>query len=109
MGVEGDAHYIAMDFVSRDGRGSQSLEDLLASRGGRLGAGEALGILRGVCAGLGYAHGRGVIHRDLKPSNILLDEGGVVRVSDFGLAKVVGNDYLRSSIEIGRASWRVRV
>ena len=37
---------------------------------------------------LHYAHGRGVIHRDIKPSNILLDEHGVARLLDVGLARI---------------------
>jgi WD40 repeat protein len=39
-----------------------------------------------------FAHERGVLHRDLKPGNVLFDEHGHVYVSDFGLAKVVGDD-----------------
>lgn len=43
-----------------------------------------------VCAGLHYAHLRKVLHRDVKPDNVLFSISGTVKVSDFGLAKVVG-------------------
>ncbi|HBJ87068.1 MAG TPA: hypothetical protein DDZ88_25055 [Verrucomicrobiales bacterium] len=39
-----------------------------------------------------YAHERGVLHRDLKPGNILFDENGQILVSDFGLAKITGDE-----------------
>ena len=49
----------------------------------------AVRILRDVCLGVGFAHGRGFVHRDLKPSNLMLDEDGRVYVLDFGLVKVM--------------------
>lgn len=52
--------------------------------------GQALGIVRQAAQGLEYAHRMGVIHRDIKPSNLLLDREGRVKVSDFGIAKLLG-------------------
>jgi len=42
------------------------------------------------CAGLHYAHGRGVLHRDVKPENLIFSADSVLKVTDFGIAKVVG-------------------
>jgi len=56
-------------------------------RGGRrIEAKQAVEILVGVCRGLGYLHGHGVVHGDLKPSNILLSPEFVPKIGDFGLA-----------------------
>ena len=43
-----------------------------------------------LCSGLQYAHERGVLHRDVKPGNVLVANDGLVKVTDFGIAKVLG-------------------
>lgn len=64
----------------------------------RLPVSEALGIFRQVCAGLAYAHDRGIIHRDIKPGNIMLLSDGrenappAVKIVDFGIAKLSSFD-----------------
>jgi serine/threonine-protein kinase len=49
---------------------------------------QALAISKGICEAIEAAHEKGIIHRDLKPANIKLTSDGIVKVLDFGLAKV---------------------
>ncbi len=73
--------FIAMEFVA-----GKTLDQLISRKGMRLN--DALKIAVQIADALARAHAAGIVHRDLKPSNIMLDEHGLVKVLDFGLAKL---------------------
>lgn len=64
-----------------------NLREVLAQ--GRLSPAEALEIIPQLCEALSYAHDEGVVHRDIKPENLLFDSRGRLKITDFGLAKLV--------------------
>jgi serine/threonine-protein kinase len=63
-------------------------------KGGPLQPGTALSYAGQVLSALTYAHARGVVHRDIKPANIIVTPSGVVKVTDFGIARMGGSDRL---------------
>ena len=83
------------DFVEQDGVCLLVMERLGGgtlhsyARAGLDGPGACSAVLA-LCSGLHYAHGRGVLHRDVKPANVLIAEDGTVKVTDFGIARVLG-------------------
>ncbi|MBI4865209.1 MAG: protein kinase [Candidatus Riflebacteria bacterium] len=82
-----------------------TLRDLMRP-GQDLPAARAVELLLQVSEALAVAHGNGVIHRDIKPENILLDEAGVPRLTDFGLAFIRDQTRLsRSAVKVGTPAY----
>ena len=63
-----------------------------AMQAGKFSPAAALAVVPKICEALQYAHEQGVLHRDIKPANILLDGKGRVKIADFGIAKLVGDE-----------------
>ena len=79
---EGDNCYLVMEYI--EGR---TLESLIPNQGMRLN--ELLGISMQVAGAVAAAHAAGIVHRDLKPANVMVAAGGLAKVLDFGLAKLI--------------------
>jgi predicted Ser/Thr protein kinase len=82
LGEHEGSPFIAMEYIA-----GESLEKILR-RLKRLSALEAISIVEQICAGVGYAHGHGVVHRDIKPANVLVQPDGRATIVDFGIAQL---------------------
>lgn len=100
-GREGDSLYLVMELVDGD-----SLGDRMA-RGQYPTMPETLELIAQVAEALGAAHAMGVVHRDVKPANIMINRAGRVKVTDFGVAKAVGEgtDLTRTGTVVGSPAY----
>ncbi len=88
VGEHGTAPYIVMEYVK-----GETLKQVIDEEG-PFDPDDVSALLEQIGAALDYAHARGVVHRDVKPQNILVDDEGLAKVADFGIAKAITDSNL---------------
>lgn len=95
LGEVGGLYYISMEYVE-----GKSLKELIKERG-RLPTSIVLPIAKQLCRALEVSHDEGVIHRDIKPQNMVVQADGVLKVMDFGIARLVSRPKESGHTEAG--------
>jgi tRNA A-37 threonylcarbamoyl transferase component Bud32 len=96
----GDDFYMVLEYVC-----GETLESLV-QRGGSLPWRRAVEICMAILDALEHAHAMGVVHRDIKPGNVMLTHAGDVKVTDFGIARLVGRTrHTRTGVAIGTPAY----
>ena len=85
VGSEGDLHYIVMELIQ-----GQTLKEIIKENG-VLPWKWSVNISIQIASALETAHRNNIVHRDIKPHNIIINEDGIAKVTDFGIAKAVSN------------------
>ncbi len=98
-GLEGNSCYIAMEFVEGGNLINFCSKDKL------LPLDKILDITAKICEALDFAHQQGIIHRDIKPANIMITQRGIVKITDFGVAKLPRADLSESGGIIGSPAY----
>ena len=99
VGEENGVAFIAMEYVA-----GQTVEHVLRDQGA-LDREKILPLISQVASALDYAHSQSVVHRDIKPGNIMLAEDGSVRITDFGVAKLLSHQATQSDMMLGTPNY----
>lgn len=85
-GVENSVHFIAMEFIA-----GEDLRKIIVNAG-MLSVDQTLNWLTPVVGAVGFAHRHGIVHRDIKSANILINKEGQPKLTDFGIARIIGGE-----------------
>ena len=99
LGHEGNTPFIAMEYIE-----GESLDRIIEQRK-PLPLSVKLGYMVRVCDALSYAHSHNVVHRDIKPGNIMVTKEGVVKVVDFGIARLTDMSLTQPNMMIGSRAY----
>jgi len=102
FGQSENTHYIATEFI--DG---QTLRDLMNDEDVTLG--DALDVSKQLLQGISAAHAAGIVHRDIKPDNVMRRKDGVIKILDFGIAKLTEDSSSAASMTASRSFTRTEV
>lgn len=91
--------FLAMEYV--DG---ETVSDMLDA-GKRLKPEQVIGLVSQMASAVDYAHEKGVIHRDIKPSNVIVFDGEKVKITDFGIAKLMDAEGTQTASLLGTPSY----
>jgi serine/threonine-protein kinase len=98
-GEEHDLAYLAMEFLCGEDLSVHCKPNAL------LPLAEVMGIIADIAEALAYAHSNDVVHRDIKPANIMRQPDGSVKVTDFGIARVVSDSQTQTGMILGTPSY----
>jgi tRNA A-37 threonylcarbamoyl transferase component Bud32 len=92
VGEDLDLSYLAMEYLEGESLETYARkEQLLSIR-------KTIDVTAQVCDALAYAHGHGIVHRDIKPANIMILKNGLVKVTDFGIARATSSSKTRTGV-----------
>lgn len=99
VGEEQGLAYIAMEVLS-----GEPLDAYLRSKG-TLPVREAVEVAAVIADALAYAHLEGVVHRDIKPANIIFENKQVLKITDFGIARITDNSKTKTGVVMGTPAY----
>jgi len=98
VNASGGVPYVVMEYVK-----GRTVAELLT--GGPLPPDKAVHVVVQVCHALQYAHAQGVVHRDVKSTNIMVDDAWHVKLTDFGVARVVDKQSTQTGVMVGTPAY----
>jgi serine/threonine-protein kinase len=99
VGEQDGQPFIAMEYIQ-----GQTLAELIRG-GARMPLARKLQLIEALCDGLGFAHKADIVHRDVKPANVMVERDGVLKILDFGIARIAESGMTQAGMLIGTLNY----